>query len=122
VAESFGYHVGLFFAFQQPEERFDGIAAFVEEEHQRMAAHAAWSRYFENIDVFLCPANFTPAFPHDTRPFDERTIAIPEGERPYRDQPFRISHASMPGLPALVAPIGTTASGLPVGVQIIAPL
>jgi amidase len=33
-----------------------------------------------------------------------------------------ISHASLHGLPAVVAPIGRTAAGLPVGLQIIGPL
>ena len=71
-----------------------------------MSVRAAWQRYFENFDVFLCPTNFTPAFAHDQRPFDERTITTPEGEQPYTNQPFWITHASLPGLPALVAPIG----------------
>ena len=74
------------------------------------------------VDVFLCPANFTPAFPHDRRPFDQRTIATPEGERPYDSQPFWISHASLPGLPGAAAPVGRTPAGLPVGAQIIGPL
>jgi amidase len=87
-----------------------------------MSARAAWARYFNDIDVFFCPTNFTPAFPHDNRPFEERTITTPEGERPYDNQPFWISHASLPGLPAVVAPIGRTPSGLPVGAQIIGPL
>ena len=88
-----------------------------------MAARAAWSRYFNDIvDVFLCPANFTPAFPHDTSLFEERTITTPEGERPYSDQAFWVSHASLPGLPAVAAPIGRTPGGLPVGAPIVGPL
>jgi amidase len=121
--ESFGFHVQLFFAFQQPSEDFAKLSEFIEHENRRMAARAAWARYFdEDVDVFICPANFTPAFPHDNRPFDERTIATPEGERRYDSQPFWISHASLTGLPAVVAPIGTTAGGLPVGAQILGPL
>jgi amidase len=122
VAESFGFHVGLFFAFQQPYEAFERVSEFIEQENSRMATRAAWSRYFNEIDVFVCPSTFTPAFPHDARPFDRRTIATPEGERPYTDQPFWISHASLPGLPAVVAPIGRTPGGLPVGAQIVGPL
>jgi amidase len=87
-----------------------------------MATRAAWTRYFHDIDVFLCPATVTPAFPHDGRPFDERTIPTPEGDRPYTDQTFWISHASLPGLPAVAAPIGRTRAGLPVGVQVLGPL
>jgi amidase len=120
--ESFGYHVRLFFASQQPDEPFPELSAFIEHENRRMSARAAWNRYFEGVDVFVCPANFTPAFPHDLSPFEARTIATPEGDRPYRDQAFWVSHAALPGLPAAVAPIGRTAGGLPVGVQIIGPL
>jgi amidase len=120
--ESFGFHVRLFFAFQQPDEDFATLSEVVDHENRRMAARAAWSRYFNQIDVFLCPVNFTPAFPHDTRPFEERTITTPEGERPYNDQTFWVSHASLPGLPAVAAPIGRTPGGLPVGAQIVGPL
>jgi amidase len=120
--ESFGFHVRLFFSFQQPDEDFATLSEVIDQENRRMAARAAWSRYFNQIDVFLCPVNFTPAFPHDTRPFEERTITTPEGERPYNDQTFWVSHASLPGLPAVAAPIGCTPGGLPVGAQIVGPL
>jgi amidase len=112
----------LFLAFQQPDEGFARLSELFDHETQRMSARAAWSRYFDDIDVFLCPANFTPAFPHDTRPFEERTVATPEGERPYSSQAFWVAHASLPGLPAVVAPIGRTSGGLPVGAQILGPL
>jgi amidase len=120
--ESFGFHVQLFFAFQQPGEDFATLSAVVEQEQRRMATRAAWNRYFEDFDVFVCPVTFTPAFPHDPRPFEERTIATDDGPRPYADQAFWVSHASLPGLPAVVAPIGRTPAGLPVGLQIIGPL
>jgi amidase len=120
--ETFGYHVQLFFAFQQPSENSATLSQFVEQENRRMAARAAWTSYFNDFDVFLCPANFTPAFPHDTRRFEERTITTPEGERPYDNQAFWVSHASLTGLPAAVAPIGRTPDGLPVGAQVIGPL
>jgi len=121
-SESFGFHVGLFFAFQQPGGDFAKLSEFVEHENRRMSARDAWTRYFNEMDVFLCPANFTPAFPHDSRPFEERTITTPEGERPYANQPFWIAHASLAGLPAVAAPVGRTRRGLPVGAQIIGPI
>jgi amidase len=121
--ESFGFHVQAFFAFQQPGEDFAKFSEFIDHEYRRMAARAAWNRYFNEVaDVFLCPVNFTPAFPHDTRPFEQRTITTPEGERPYNDQAFWVSHASLPGLPAIAAPVGRTPGGLPVGAQIVGPL
>ena len=122
-AESFGVHVELFFAFQ-PAGGESGmpLSAVVEHERRRMAARAAWSAHFDDVDVFLCPTNFTAAFPHDPRPFEQRTIATTAGDRPYTDQPFWISHASLAGLPALSAPVGSTSTGLPVGLQVIGPL
>jgi len=120
--ESFGFHLQLFFAFQEPGEPFARLPEFVDHETRRMSARAAWSRYFEDIDLFLCPTNFTPAFPHDSRPFEERTITTPEGERSYANQAFWVSHAALAGLPAVAAPIGRTPGGLPVGAQIIGPL
>jgi amidase len=86
-AESFGYHVGVFFAFQQPDEEFEGSSAFIDQENRRMSARAAWSRYFEDIDACLCPSNFTPAFPYDDRPFGERMIATPRESSPMRTSP-----------------------------------
>jgi amidase len=121
--ESFGFHVGLFFAFQQPGEDFATLSEVIDHENRRMAARAAWNRYFDDVaDVFLCPVNFAPAFPRDDRPFEERTITTPEGERPYNDLSFWVSHASLAGLPAVAAPIGLTPGGLPVGAQIVGPL
>jgi amidase len=118
---SFGFQVGLFFAYQQPGEDFAKVSAVAEQERRRMAIRAAWDRWFERIDVFLCPANFTPAFPHDARPFEQRTVATPEGERRYDLQAFWVSHASLAGLPAVAAPVGLTGGGLPVGAQLIGP-
>ena len=87
-----------------------------------MEARTAWQKYFETYDAFLLPVAFTPAFPHDhSMPFWDRKIATTEGLRPYEDLYFWISFATLTGLPATIAPVGTTASGLPVGIQIIGP-
>jgi amidase len=121
-AESFGFHVRLFFAYQEPGDDLPPFAEVVDHERRRMAARAAWGRFLDDHDVFLCPVNFTPAFPHDPRPFEARTIATPEGERPYTDQVFWVAHPALPGLPAVAAPVGWTAGGLPVGAQVVGPL
>jgi len=120
--ETFGYHVELFLASQQPGASLSRLPELLDRERERMASRAAWSRYFEGVDVFLSPANFTVAFPHDSRPFEQRTVPTPEGERPYDAQPFWTAHATLPGLPAVAAPIGLTENGLPLGAQIIGPL
>jgi amidase len=114
-AEDFGFQVGLFFALHDPSADFASLAQIVEQEHRRLAARATWQAYFDEFDVFLCPTSFTTAFPHDDRPFEERTI---DG-RSYDAQVFWISHASLTGLPAVSMPIRT--DGLPVGAQVIGP-
>ena len=112
--ESFGFHVQLFFAVRQTGDDFAKLPEFIGHEARRMAARAAWNRYFEDIDAFLCPVNFTPAFPHGTRPFEQRTITTPEGERPMTTQAFWVSHASLPGLPAVWPHrLGTPPPGFP---------
>jgi amidase len=45
-----------------------------------------------------------------------------EGGQRYDSQPFWVSHAPLPGLPAVAAPIGRTSRGLPVGAQNVCPL
>ena len=114
-AEAFGFQVRLFFALHGGDADFASLAHIIEQEHRRMVARATWQTYFEDIDVFLCPTSFTTAFPHDDRPFEERTI---DG-RPYDAQAFWISHASLTGLPAVSMPIRP--DGLPVGAQVIGP-
>ena len=99
-------------------------ARWLRETMQRLAFRAIWQRYFERVDVFLLPSSFTAAFPHDHgNPIDKRVVKTPEGSRPYvQDSAYWISMASLSGLPATVAPIGLTAGGLPVGIQILAPM
>lgn len=120
-ADSFGFQIGLFFAYQQAGGEPGSLTEVIEQEAARMATRAAWSAYFTGVDAFLCPVNFTAAFPRDARPFGERTIATADGERPYGDQPFWIAHASLAGLPAVSAPAGLTQGGLPAGLQIVGP-
>jgi amidase len=84
---------------------------------------AKWADYFERHDVFLTPVSFCAAFPHDHgQPMDHRVVETPEGQRPYRDTGLWVAFASLAGIPATVAPIGRTAAGLPVGIQIFAPM
>ena len=126
VHEAFGFQIGLFFAFHEPAdggppEPFATLPELFRRERERLDCCAAWDRYFEQVDVLLCPATFTTAFPHDDRPFAERTIDTPEGPRPYAAQSFWIAPASLAGLPAVSAPAGRTVAGLPAGLQIIGP-
>jgi amidase len=96
---------------------------WLRETQRRLAFRALWQKYFETHDVFLCPAAFCAAFPHDpTEPMEKRVIETPEGPRPYLDIGRWACSAALSGLPATVAPVGRTDADLPAGVQIIAPM
>jgi amidase len=59
---AFGYELGKFFAFQEPDAGPAPWREIVARERERMALRAAWARCFDDADVFLCPVNFTAAF------------------------------------------------------------
>jgi amidase len=111
-SEDFGRQVGLFFALHGGEPAELTVDELLATERARMIARAKWRRYFEDVDVFLCPTSFTVAFPHGSTTINGQ---------PYDAQVFWISHASLIGHPALNLPIGRTTDGLPVGAQVIGP-
>ena len=93
------------------------------ETQRRLAFRAIWQKYFESHDVFLLPAGFSAAFPHDhSQPLEKRVIETPEGKRPYIETPLWTCFAALAGLPATVAPVGRTKARLPAGIQIVAPM
>lgn len=80
-----------------------------------------WYSFFEDFDILLCPAAMVPAAPHDhVGELYERTVQVNGRDVPATAQFFWSGLATLGHLPATVAPIGVTAAGLPVGVQIIA--
>ncbi len=86
-------------------------------EHSRVA----FREFFSSYDVLLCPVTSVPAIPHDHSPFPARTIRVNDQMRPYTDLFGWISMATACHLPATVAPVGPTADGLPIGIQIVGP-
>ncbi|HET8891360.1 MAG TPA: amidase [Candidatus Angelobacter sp.] len=98
------------------------FADWQQQNFRRLAYRAQWQAYFNQVDVFLSPVAFTAAFPHDhSEPQDQRTIATSAGPRHYMDMLNWIAPATLTGCPATVAPVGRTAQGLPVGIQIMGP-
>jgi amidase len=81
-----------------------------------------WAALFKAFDVVLAPPFGVPAFPHTDEPdWSKRTLTINGEPTPFGAQLAWPGLATFPGLPSTCAPIGTTAGGLPVGVQIIGP-
>jgi amidase len=84
---------------------------------------AAWASFFRDYDVLLCPVAATAAQPHDQSSKIDRFRKIIVNGKPVAasEQWFWAGLPAVAYLPATVAPAGFTASGLPVGVQIIGP-
>lgn len=78
-----------------------------------------WQALFQDVDVVLCPPMPSLAFPHDQSIGRTRQLDIDGKLVNYVDQVAWISFATLCGLPATVAPIERSESGLPIGVQII---
>jgi amidase len=90
--------------------------------HQRECLAAEWARYFERYDVLLCPVVACPAFEHDHgEDMPARTVRIDGRDRPYLEIARWIGVPGVARLPVAVVPIGLTAGGLPVGMQVVAP-
>ncbi|MEJ8857043.1 amidase family protein [Variovorax robiniae] len=91
---------------------------------RRARLRETWRKLFAAFDIVLCPPYGTVAFPHIPGPIDWHTTMLEiDGEStPYQHQLAWAGPATFAGLPATVAPVGKTADGLPIGVQIIGPL
>jgi amidase len=79
-----------------------------------------WAAFFEHYDVLLVPVSPTVAFPHDHEgTLMTRNLEINGKEKPMLGNMTWTRMAIVSGLPATVAPVGLSDSGLPVGIQII---
>jgi len=77
---------------------------------------------FNRFDVILAPISVVTAFPHDHGRFARRRLRLSTGQDvPYLAQLSWIALATACKLPATTVPAGLSASGLPVGVQLIGP-
>lgn len=81
--------------------------------HEMAEAFGRW-------DAILAPIAPVAAFAHDRRPFQRRRLRTSDGQAiPYTRMLGWIATATALHLPATAVPAGRTASGLPVGAQLI---
>jgi len=112
---------------EPPEAAFTrGAAADVVEWNAARVAQAAlrhaWARLHETYDVLLCPV--TPTAALLTEPglgITQRTMPIDGAERPAIEMIRWCGLIGLAYLPSTVTPVGATASGLPLGVQVVGP-
>ena len=117
LAEASEVFEKLFIAAVSP-----GAAEWNYTNEHRQQLRAQWQRFFESFDVVLTPVSPVAAIEHDhTGDVDSRTITANGRPRPYVDQSTWTGLAGGAYLPAAVVPVGRTSSGLPVGMQVIAP-
>ena len=79
----------------------------------------AWRAFFDEWDVLICPQMSTPAFPHDHRPMEARTLTVDNQELPYFQQLFWAGTITVAYLPSTVFPTGPSREGLPIGLQAV---
>ena len=88
----------------------------------RHGMRRAWAEYFKDTDLLLCPAATTVAFEHNQQGERwERMIDVNGQPQPTTTPLFWAGYSGHVYLPSTVAPIGLSAGGLPVGMQIIGP-
>jgi amidase len=87
----------------------------------RTRLQAQWATLFKQFDVVLCPTMPTPAFKHDNSDAATRRIDVDGKSESYNNNFNWISFATAAQLPATIAPIGRSETGMPIGVQIIGP-
>ncbi len=90
---------------------------------RRHQMRRTWSAFFRHWDVLLCPVIATPALPHmQEGNVWERSLTVNGRRIAYNDMLFWPGITCAFHLPASVAPIGQSQSGLPTGVQIAGPI
>ncbi len=98
----------------------DWIALDEARQHQRVA----WADLFIDVDVLLCPVFPVAAFPHqvDDDPFGilNRTLAVGDREVAHGELTHWCGVVGVAYLPSTVVPVGFTADGRPVGIQVVA--
>lgn len=96
--------------------------AWLLHDRERAALQATWASWFEEYDALLTPVLCTTAFPHDQEGnFLTRQLVVDGEAREYMAVTWWTGMFGVLGLPVAVPPVGRTAAGLPVGMQVVTP-
>jgi amidase len=91
-------------------------------DRDRARRRQRWAEFFEGIDVLLCPVTLLPAFAHDQEgTWATRQIEVNGEILPYHALEAWSALIGSAYLPSTSTPVGRTADGLPVGVQVVSP-
>jgi amidase len=125
--EVFMHLVGAAVSPSMPDDVAEGSGgshrSWLRADERRAQLRGIWQEWFERYDALICPVMATPAFQHSQAgTFSSRTIEINGTTRPYSDLVSWTGLIGVLGLPSAVPPIGRTAAGLPVGVQVVSPM
>ena len=89
---------------------------------RRARIRAQMADYFRQVDALLMPVAMMPAIAHDhLEPMADRVLALADGSRSYLDLFGWVGLPTVAYLPATAVPVGRTAGGLPVGIQVVGP-
>jgi len=88
----------------------------------RTAIQQDWADWFSGYDVLLAPAWSAPAFEHDhSGSMIDRVVMVNGEPRNHFELSWWLMVVNLTNHPSVMTPIGRTAAGLPVGMQVIAP-
>jgi amidase len=88
----------------------------------RARDRATWADFFKGFDVLLCPVTIVTAFLHlQEGLWSDRQIVVNDRVRDYVEIEGWPALIGAAYLPSTSTPVGRTAAGLPVGLQVVAP-
>jgi amidase len=121
LTELVSLHMELLYPVMEPSsEMLHRNWLSVNEKRERLRVRIA--EFFREVDALLMPVAVVAAIPHThDMPLASRIIQTHVGSRPYLDMFGWVGLATVAFLPATAVPVGRTAQGLPVGIQIVGP-